>query len=85
MPEEAVKTPLPAKLKPQLATLVDAPPADTAEWIYEIKFDGYRILARVDGGDVQLFTRNGNDWTAKMPRLAAAIRTDEIEVGLARR
>lgn len=45
------------------------------EWRYEIKFDGYRILAltRIDGRAVRLFTRNGNDWTAKMPRQAKAL------------
>ena len=37
---------------------------------YEIKLDGYRIYARTEKGDVRLYTRNGNNWTAKMPRLA---------------
>ncbi|HTH10817.1 MAG TPA: DNA ligase D [Acidovorax sp.] len=67
----AVKAPLPEKLAPQLATLATGVPA--GEWIYEIKFDGYRILARIEKGRVQLFTRNGNDWTARMPQLAAAL------------
>jgi len=66
------KTALPATLKPQLATLVDSPPA--GDWHYEIKFDGYRILARIKHGKVQLFTRNGHDWTAKMPRQVAALK-----------
>ncbi|MGP1613940.1 MAG: DNA ligase D, partial [Pollutimonas bauzanensis] len=57
-------------LKPELATLVDAPPADPGQWLYEIKFDGYRLLARIQGGEVQLFTRNGNDWTGKLAGLA---------------
>ena len=65
------KAALPATLKPQLATLVDAPPA--GDWHYEIKFDGYRILARIDAGKVRLLTRNGHDWTAKMPRQVAAL------------
>lgn len=59
------KAPLPAKLLPQLATLATAPPRG-AGWVYEAKFDGYRLLARVDGDDVRLFTRNGNDWTSRM-------------------
>ncbi|CBW76558.1 ATP-dependent DNA ligase (EC 6.5.1.1) (plasmid) [Mycetohabitans rhizoxinica HKI 454] len=63
--------PLPESLKPALATLVDAAPA--GHWRYEIKFDGYRILARIDGDEVKLFTRNGNDWTSKMPRQAEAL------------
>ncbi len=62
---------LPDSLKPQLATLVDSIP--DGDWRYEIKFDGYRIVARIDAGKVQLFTRNGHDWTAKMPQQAAAL------------
>ena len=42
-------------------------------WTYEIKFDGYRILARCEGGETRLFTRNGNDWTAKMKTLARQV------------
>lgn len=71
-PGKAVKRPLPETLKPQLATLVDSPPE--GDWLYEIKFDGYRILARIDEGEVRLFTRNGHDWTAKMPRQVAALK-----------
>lgn len=71
---DAVQAALPATLKPQLATLVDAPPGNHDAWTWESKFDGYRLLARVDGGDVQLFTRNGNDWTAKLKPLHASIR-----------
>ncbi|MDC0716595.1 DNA ligase D [Nannocystis bainbridge] len=52
-------------MRPQLATAVTAPPAGSG-WIYESKLDGYRILARIAGDDVRLFTRNGHDWTARM-------------------
>jgi bifunctional non-homologous end joining protein LigD len=58
---------------PQLATLVDAPPSGD-EWIHEIKFDGYRIGARVRKGAVALYTRNGNDWTLTFPEIADAVR-----------
>ena len=68
----AKKPPLPDTLQPQLATLIDSPPA--GDWLYEVKFDGYRIMARIDGDDVRLFTRNGHDWTAKMPHQQAALR-----------
>ena len=61
----------PDRISPQLATLVSAPPTG-AGWVYEIKLDGYRILARIEEG-VRLFTRNGNDWTGKMPRLAKQV------------
>lgn len=66
------KAALPDSLKPQLATLVDTPPE--GDWQYEIKFDGYRILARIEDGEVRLFTRNGHDWTVKMPRQVAALK-----------
>ncbi|UNT15490.1 DNA ligase D [Pseudomonas sp. I3-I5] len=63
---------LPDHLQPQLATLVDSPPS--GEWRYEVKYDGYRILARIEGDDVRLYTRNGHDWSAKMPGQVAALR-----------
>jgi len=62
---------LPAKLEPQLATLVSAVPA--GEWVKENKFDGYRLLARIDGADIRLLTRNGNDWTSKLRPIAEAV------------
>ncbi len=56
----------------QLATLVNAPPEGN-EWLHEIKFDGYRLLAFLAGGEVRLRTRNGNDWTQKFPTLYASV------------
>ena len=76
----AKRTALPEALAPQLATLVSQAPTD-AGWSYEIKFDGYRILARIDGDDVRLFTRNGNDWSDRMPGLVAAVRSLGIGSG----
>lgn len=73
----AVPADLPEKLAPQLATLVESSPQGS-EWRFEIKFDGYRMLCRVDGEDVRLFTRNGHNWTDKLPKQAAAIK----ELGL---
>ena len=80
-PAGARKAPLPARLQPQLATLVDQPPADAGNWIYEIKFDGYRMLARVEHGKIALFTRNGNDWTPKLSRLAQALAAMDLPDG----
>ncbi|MBX3619628.1 MAG: DNA ligase D [Rhizobacter sp.] len=69
----ASAAPLPLTLSPQLATLVDdIPPGD--DWLYEIKFDGYRLLTRIDGDDVRCFTRNGHDWSHRLPALVKAIR-----------
>ncbi|MWJ27470.1 DNA ligase D [Halomonas sp. ZH2S] len=60
---------LPAELRPQLATLVHETP-DTDAWIHEVKFDGYRILARIENNQVRLMTRNGKDWADRLPKLA---------------
>ena len=70
----ARKTSQPRALAPMLATLVDAPPRQGEDWLYEIKFDGYRMLARVDAREVRLFTRNGKDWTGRLPELARQLR-----------
>jgi bifunctional non-homologous end joining protein LigD len=61
-PPPAGKRPLPAFRPPQLATLVDAVP-DGGDWVFEMKYDGYRCIAAISGGAVRLYTRNGNDWT----------------------
>lgn len=63
----------PDMLTPQLAELHSAPPSNLADWAWELKFDGYRMLARKQGSDVRLFTRSGNDWTHKMPSIAMAL------------
>jgi bifunctional non-homologous end joining protein LigD len=73
----ARKAKLPEMLKPQLATLVEKAPG--GEWSYEIKFDGYRIMARIDHDEVKLFTRNGHDWTHKLPRQAQALAALGLE------
>ncbi|TMH13570.1 MAG: DNA ligase D [Betaproteobacteria bacterium] len=80
LPAGAKPADLPLSLAPQLATLVDRAPAGE-DWIYEIKFDGYRLLTRIDGDDVRLFTRNGNDWTSKMKSLATAIQALKLPPG----
>jgi len=73
----AARAELPQFVAPMLATLVTEPPPETknaGEWVYEVKHDGYRVLARFDErGAPRLFTRSGNDWTAKLPHLAAAL------------
>ena len=68
----AIRGRLPDKQAPQLATVVDGPPEED-DWLTEIKFDGYRLLASVDQGEVRLLTRNGNDWTDRLPAVASAI------------
>ena len=62
---------LPAWVAPQLATLATVPP-DGDEWAHEIKLNGHRMLMRVDSGKVRLLARNRQDWTARLPTIAAA-------------
>src|SRR4051794_2335121 len=81
LPVNATKAELPSTLEPELATLVDAPPDDPEEWIWEIKFDGYRLLTRIDGGEVRVFTRNRNDWSHKLPDLVKAIHKLRLRPG----
>jgi bifunctional non-homologous end joining protein LigD len=74
-------TKLPATASPELATLVDSAPAGD-DWVHEIKLDGYRILARIEHGKVTLLTRNGKDWTERMPTLRRALETLEVATAL---
>src|SRR6202163_4357161 len=62
----------PAWMKPKLAALVKEAP-DGADWLHELKLDGYRMHARLDAGRVNILTRRGNDWTGKYPTIAEAI------------
>jgi bifunctional non-homologous end joining protein LigD len=62
----------PSFLPPQLATLADRPPAGPG-WVHEPKLDGYRMQARIRGGEATLLTRNGLDWTHRFPETAAAL------------
>jgi ATP-dependent DNA ligase len=59
-------------VKPQLCKVVDAPPQGP-EWLHEIKYDGYRMHARLHCGRAELLTRTGLDWTHKYPLIAAAL------------
>lgn len=74
----AKKAPLPEVINPQLATLAAGIPS-SGEWLYEIKFDGYRLMARLEGAKVALVTRGGHDWQAKMPALAQELASLGLE------
>ena len=69
----ARKGALPDWIEPELATLVDDAPRGDA-WLHEIKFDGYRALARLETGRIKLLTRSGNDWTRKFQSVADALK-----------
>lgn len=63
--------PMPGFINPQLATLKMKAPTG-AQWIHEIKYDGYRIQLHIDGDSRKVFTRNGLDWTHKFSVIAGA-------------
>jgi bifunctional non-homologous end joining protein LigD len=66
-------TPYPRAFKPQLTDHRDTAP-DGQQWLHEIKWDGYRLLADLHDGEVKLRSRNGLDWTADFPEVVQAIR-----------
>jgi bifunctional non-homologous end joining protein LigD len=70
----AVKRSMPSMVRPMLATLVDEA-FDDSEWLYELKFDGYRAVAFVDNGDVRLVSRNQNEFTSAYPELAVLAKS----------
>ncbi|ANK12734.1 DNA ligase D [Erythrobacter neustonensis] len=80
-PRRRLAAKLPGFRAPQLATLVDAVPTGNG-WMHEIKFDGYRALIAARGEDVRVFTRSGQDWTAKFGPLVAAIAALDLPAAL---
>src|SRR5215217_316660 len=67
--------------EPQKATLVDHVP-DGGGWIHEMKYDGYRCLLSVGGGEAKVYTRSGLDWSDKFPEIVAAARGIECDSAL---
>ena len=72
---------LPQRQAPQLASVADEPPEGDG-WISEIKFDGYRLLCWLDHGKVRVVTRNGLDWTDRLPAVARAVGGLNAETAL---
>ena len=71
--------PLPAFIRPQLAKLVTETP-EGERWAHELKFDGYRMHARIDRGRAQLITaRSGLDWTSKYAATAEALNALPVD------
>lgn len=66
-------TSLPRWIKPQLTRLVEEAPAGN-DWLHEIKYDGYRMHARIENGGAQLLTRTGLDWSHRYRATVAALR-----------
>jgi bifunctional non-homologous end joining protein LigD len=59
---------------PMLATLAEGPPKDEQEWSYELKYDGFRAVAAITGGEVTMLSRNELDLSARFPRIYAALQ-----------
>jgi bifunctional non-homologous end joining protein LigD len=72
---------LPAFLEPSLPQLTDKAPSG-AKWVHEIKYDGYRVQARIDGSNVRLLTRKGLDWTSRFPSIATALKKLDLSAAL---
>lgn len=71
----------PKTLQPQLCTLSDTVPSGD-DWLHELKFDGYRIVAFLEHGKVRLVTRQDKDWTDRFRSVAEACRSLPIENGI---
>lgn len=72
--------PFPARIEPCLALLKPTPPTGE-QWLYEIKWDGYRLQVNKRGEDVQILTRGGHDWTHRFPSIVKAAKA--LPVGTA--
>ncbi len=72
------KDPWPGYFPPQLAVLSTAPPAGD-QWVHEIKYDGYRILAHIRANSVELYSRNGKIWTHRFSAVAEALKKLKVD------
>jgi bifunctional non-homologous end joining protein LigD len=79
--EGAVPAGLPVRQAPQVSQLAEKPPGGDG-WISEIKFDGYRLTAFLTDGQVQILSRNGLDWTSRLPSLAHAIAQLRVDTAI---
>src|SRR5438270_8502570 len=77
-PAHARRAPMPREIHPMLATLVEEP-FDDPQWIYEVKWDGYRAVAFIRNGKATLVSRNQNDLTDEFPEIAGAMGELKVE------
>src|SRR3954453_15758930 len=68
----ANKSPIPRRIKPMLATLVDKP-FDDPDWVFEVKWDGYRAVSILNGKSVALFSRNDKSFSEKFYPIQEAL------------
>jgi bifunctional non-homologous end joining protein LigD len=77
----AERAPIPTGVTPMLASLVSTPPTDGG-WLYEVKWDGVRALARIEDGKVRLISRNGNSFDRQFPELTVLPRQVSAQTAL---
>jgi len=75
----AQKEPMPKEIKPMLATLVEEP-FDKKDWIYEIKWDGYRAIAEKEKNSVRLYSRNNQEFNHKYPLIVKELQNIPYDV-----
>ncbi|TBG38539.1 ATP-dependent DNA ligase [Rhizobium leguminosarum] len=73
--------PMPARIEPCLALLKAKPPKGD-DWVYEIKWDGYRLAVHVEPAGVRILTRGGHDWTHRFPLIEAAARAIPVTTAI---
>ncbi|PLU83100.1 ATP-dependent DNA ligase, partial [Sinorhizobium medicae] len=73
--------PMPARVDPCLATLVDKPPQGS-DWAYEVKWDGYRLAVHIEPGRVRVLTRGGYDWTERFPSIVDDARRLSVQTAI---
>ncbi len=76
-----VKRPMPMAIHPMLAESIDKP-FDGEDWLFEIKWDGYRAIAFIDNGKVRLVSRNQNDLTPRYPELKDLARSIKAKTAI---
>lgn len=72
--------PMPERIEPCLALLKPVPPKGP-DWVFEVKWDGYRLAIHIEPKGVRIITRGGHDWTHRFPAIAEA--TSKLGVGTA--
>ncbi|OAP45241.1 non-homologous end-joining DNA ligase [Sinorhizobium americanum] len=80
-PETPPTDPMPVRVDPCLATLVEKPPSGP-DWAFEVKWDGYRLALHIELSGVRILTRGGYDWTDRFPSIAADARRLAVKTAI---
>ncbi|THK38633.1 ATP-dependent DNA ligase [Ensifer sp. MPMI2T] len=80
-PDTPPEDPMPARIDPCLATLVDKPPKGQ-DWAFEVKWDGYRLAVHIEPSRIRIITRGGYDWTERFPSIADDARRLAVKTAI---